>query len=56
VKYTPSEERSWRIWPSKSGTALQKVAGFIDKTVPYIDIGDARLGGHIAIERIQEQR
>jgi len=37
-------------------TALQKVAGFIGKAVPDIDIGDAGLGGSIAIERIQEQR
>ena len=38
------------------GTLLQEAAGFVDKAVPDIDIGDAGLGGSIAIERIQEQR
>ena len=36
-------------------TLLQEAAGFIDKAVPDVDIGDAGLGGGVAIERIQEQ-
>ena len=35
---------------------LHEAASLIDKAVPDINIGDAGLAGHIAIERIQEQR
>ena len=35
---------------------LHEAAGFVDKAVPDIDICDAGLAGHVAIERIQEQR
>src|ERR1700722_2141537 len=34
---------------------LQEAAGFVDKFVPDIDIGDAGLAGGIAVQRIQEQ-
>ena len=34
---------------------LQIAAGFVDKSIPDIDIGDAGLAGGIAIQRIQEQ-
>ncbi len=34
---------------------LQEAAGFVDKSVPDIDIGDAGLAGGVAIQRIQEQ-
>ena len=34
---------------------LEEAAGFVDKAVPDIDIGDAGLGRAFAIERIQEQ-
>ena len=35
---------------------LQEAAGFVDKSVPDIDIGDAGLSGGISIQRVQEQR
>src|SRR5439155_1170616 len=34
---------------------LQEAAGFVDKSVPDIDIGDAGLAGGLTIQRIQEQ-
>ena len=37
-------------------TLLQEAAGFVDKSVPDIDIGDAGLAGRIAIERVQTRR
>src|SRR4029078_6596552 len=42
--------------PFEIGALLQKAAGFIDKSVPDIDIRDAGLAGRIAIERIQKRR
>ena len=35
---------------------LQEAAGFVDKSIPDIDIGDAGLARGVAIQRIQEQR
>ncbi len=37
------------------GALLQEAPGFVDKSVPDIDIGDAGLAGGLAIQRIQEQ-
>src|SRR4029077_12041336 len=42
--------------PFEIGAWLHKAVGFIDKSVPDINIGDAGLAGRIAIERIQKRR
>ena len=37
------------------GALLHEAAGFVDKPVPDIDIGNAGLAGNVAIQRIQKQ-
>jgi hypothetical protein len=34
---------------------LHETAGFVDESIPDIDISDAGLGGGLAIQRIQKQ-